>query len=261
MARMPKGEPRSVPDPIEGPYQTMIRFEQSKRQRAETASGNRPAMFGPGTLLASQRSYDFSSQAGGLNPFVTIEGQTYKGVDNGRANVLVPVDDPGVPAGELAERKQGVARVQFMVDHPFGSAAYDLAMLANASTEARDNALVAGGFADTVTSGFAPFGASIRTPAKPPPGQVALPNLPRPSVEFRAANAKGQALGANATLSKQTLGTGEKALRKLFPPGWQGNGTINNEARGHLVGNQLGGLANTLDKIITQTQMGQTILK
>ena len=177
MAKMPKGEPRSVPDPIEGPYETMIRFEQSKRQRAEAAAGNRPPMFGTGPILPSQRSYDFSSQTGGLNPFVTIEGQTYKGVDNGRANVLIPVDDPRVPAGELAERKRSVARVQFMADHPFGSVAYDLAMLANASTQARDNALVAGGLADTVTSGFAPLGASIRTPAKPPRGQVAFPNL------------------------------------------------------------------------------------
>ncbi len=35
MAQMPRGEPRSVPDPLAGPYAKMIRLEQSRRERAD----------------------------------------------------------------------------------------------------------------------------------------------------------------------------------------------------------------------------------
>lgn len=256
MARMPRGEPRSVPDPDREPYAAMIRQEQLRRQLAESAAGNRPSLFGSGPLLPAQRRYDFSTQAGRFNPYIEIGNQFYKGEDNGRANVLVPVDDPRVPPGEMAERRRAVARVRFMADHPLGSAGYSLATLANASPGARDGALFAGGLADTLMSGVAPFGGSIRSPTKPPRGRVAQPNLPRPSVEYRAANAIGQAQGANATLSKQTLGTGTRAKQSLVPPGWQGDGKFFNEARGHLVGKQLGGPGATLDQVVTQTQNG-----
>jgi hypothetical protein len=38
MARMPRGEPRSVPDPAGNQYDEMMRQERLKRQRAETAA-------------------------------------------------------------------------------------------------------------------------------------------------------------------------------------------------------------------------------
>src|SRR3954453_21627839 len=53
------------------------------------------------------------------------------------------------------------------------------------------------------------------------------------------------------------LGTGKVASRRLAPPGWQGNGNLYNEARGHLLAKSLGG-AGGLDgrNFVTLTHRG-----
>ena len=43
MAQMPRGEPRSVPDPAGEQYDEMIRQERLKRERAEAAAARQPA--------------------------------------------------------------------------------------------------------------------------------------------------------------------------------------------------------------------------
>jgi hypothetical protein len=50
------------------------------------------------------------------------------------------------------------------------------------------------------------------------------------------------------------LGTGTDTDRRLKPVGWSGNGTTNNEARGHIIGRQLGGSGRDIENLMTLTQ-------
>jgi hypothetical protein len=252
---MPRGEPRSVPDQAGERYDEMMRQERLKRQRAEgVVAKPAPSPFaGPISPFAS---LDAVRQAPRPEPLVTIGGQTYRGVDNGRANVLVPLDDPLVSPAERAEQRRGIERAFFMADHPLGSGAYDVATLANASPGARDGALVAGGVADAAMMGAAPRGAPVRgrptVPRRPPDP----PALGRPGIRPRELNADGDPTGVNATLTTPMLGAGTRANWRLTPPGWQGNGRKYNEARAHLLAKDLGGSGSDMRNIVTMTHNG-----
>jgi len=50
------------------------------------------------------------------------------------------------------------------------------------------------------------------------------------------------------------IGTGTAADPSIIPPGWSGNGTLFNEARGHLLGRQLGGSGDLAENLITLQQ-------
>jgi hypothetical protein len=50
------------------------------------------------------------------------------------------------------------------------------------------------------------------------------------------------------------IGTGTPANSSITPPGWSGNGTFFNEARGHLLGAQLGGSGDIPENLVTLTQ-------
>jgi len=187
-----------------------------------------------------------------LSSTVTIGGRRYRGVDNGRANVLVPIDDPQAEA-----RRRGMERFQDQVAHPLGSSLYGLAALAGASERTRDRALKAGGLIDEAMLAFAPVAAPRRTPQPLPQGQVAPPGWRRPNVQYRETNEHGQARGIDAWLEKSQLGVGERASRRLRPPGWQGNGNLFNEARGHLLARSLGGIGGRdLRNLVTLTHRG-----
>lgn len=60
------------------------------------------------------------------------------------------------------------------------------------------------------------------------------------SVRFGKLDDLGRPTGAWATLRKEMLDTGTEA-GSTWTPGWRGNGTDFNEARGHLLANRLGG--------------------
>ena len=183
-----------------------------------------------------------------------IRGQTYKGVDDGRANILVPIDEPSVSLEVLAERRRSIERIGFMADHPLGSAAYDLALLAKASARTRDVALTVGGLVDAAMMGAAPRGAPVRSRAQAPRAQSVPPTLRRPDARFGELNENGQATGVTATLTKPMLGTGSKARRD--PPGLSGDGDLIKPARGHLLGRQLGGTGRDLRNLVALTQVG-----
>jgi hypothetical protein len=172
---------------------------------------------------------------------ISIGGQTYREVDNGRANVLVPIDNPQVTPAELEERRRGLERVQFMAGNPLAAGSYGLASLFTASPQARDRALAAGAALDGATMAIAPWAAPARSVATPPQGQLSSPSLQRPSVRLSEVSANEQATGVGATITKPMLGTGAKASRRLTPPGWQGDGNLYNEARAHLLAKSLGG--------------------
>jgi hypothetical protein len=254
MAQMPRGEPRSVPDPAGELYDEMNRQKRLKEQRAEAGAAKpRPSSDAP-PFSSFRRRPDF--RAPRLSPTVTIGGKAYREIDNGRANVLVPVDDPLNSPAELAERRRGIDRAFFMAASPVAGAAYGLASLTGASPQARDSALAAGGLIDAAILGAAPRGAPVRGQvAMPRQGQPVAPNL-RPSIRYREPNASGQAAGVTATITSPMIGTGTKAYWRLTPPGWQGNGKLYNEARAHLFAKDLGGSGRDMRNLVTLTHKG-----
>jgi hypothetical protein len=255
MAQMPRGEPRSVPDPAGEKYDDMIRYEQWKKQRADAAWANSNSL--PPTLFPQfDSASDMLKKAPPAEPTYKIGRQWYREVDNGSANVRVPIDDPGVSPAEREEQRRAVARVLFMRDSPLGGAAYGVATLANASPQMRDAALVAGGAADAAMS-FAPRVATPRGPAPPPQrGRPAPPPLPRANIRNRELNTDGQATGVYATVTEPMLGTGTKADRRIKPPGWSGNGKDFNEARAHLLARLFGGSGSDMRNLVTMTHNG-----
>lgn len=254
MAQMPRGEPRSVPDPEGEQYDAMIREERLKRQRAEAAAAE-PSPYRYAAPFSRDPRLDAFYQAPPrLASGVTIGGQTYREIDNGRANVLVPVSD--LSPAQLEERLRAINRAFFIADHPFGAFGDGIAGLANASPQARNGALIAGGLADVAAVGVAPLVASVRRPTPSPQGQSAPPTLQRPNIRQRELNATGQATGIAASLTAPMLGSGTMADRRLTPPGWQGNGRKYNEARSHLLARDLGGSGSDMRNIVTLTQNG-----
>lgn len=190
-------------------------------------------------------------------PTINIGGQAYREVDNGRANVLVPIDNPYVSPDELEERRRGLERVQFMTGSPLAAGLYGLASLFTGSPQARDRALAAGSALDGATMALAPLAASARRVATPPQGQLSSPSWQRPNVRPSEVNANRQATAVGATITEPMLGTGTRVSRRLTPPGWQGDGNLYNEARAHLLAKSLGG-AGGLDErnVVTLTNKG-----
>lgn len=233
MAKMPKGQPRSVPDPLGDPYDAMIRTVSQQ------------GFSGP------DRRLDFSAPPRGDGALSKIGDDWYRYVDNGQAQVLVPVANPRFSPAELAQQQQGARRAMFDASYPFAGAASGVAALAHASPAARDLARVLGAAVDTTLS----FGAPRRPPApRAVRTQVVPPPQVRPSARFGELNAKGQATGMNATLTPPMLGAGTRASRSLIPPGWSGHGKDYNEARGHLLAAGLGGSGRDMRNIVTLTQ-------
>lgn len=230
-------------------------------------AGNAPSSFKPNTAAGGARTQQILSQAdysaikarertareaawGSVRPTpdfngrpstISIGNQTYRAFDNGRANVLVPIDNPYVSPAELEERRRDLERVQYMAGNPLAAGFYGLASLFTASPQARDRALAAGAVLDEATMAIAPRAASARDVATPPRGQLSSPSWRRPDVRLSEVNANGQATGVGATITESMLGTGARASRRLTPPGWQGDGNLHNEARAHLLAKSLGG--------------------
>lgn len=204
-----------------------------------------------------ERRFDFLYGPSRLSPTVTVGGQTYREDDDGRANVLTPIDDPSISPAQLAERRRAIDRVQFMADNPFAAGAYGIASLADLSVLDPDAALAGGGLIDAALMGAAPRAAPVRRLAPSPQGGLASPSWQRPNVRYGELNANGQATGVDATLTPPMLGAGARADRRLRPPGWRGNGTTYNEARGHLLARSLGGAGGLEARnFVTLTQRG-----
>lgn len=162
MAQMPRGEPRSVPDPEGEAYDATNRRGRMKRERAEAAAARSPLFidttpFTPSDRLNAIRHGPRSDST------VTVGGRTYRAIDNGRANVLVPVIDPLHSRAERAAQRSSIERAFFMAGNPIAGAAYGLATLVNGSPRVREGALMAGAFADAAMMGAAPRGAARRS--------------------------------------------------------------------------------------------------
>jgi hypothetical protein len=73
-------------------------------------------------------------------------------------------------------------------------------------------------------------------------------------IEYGPLDALGRPTGVRATITQDMIGTGTAANPSITPPGWSGNGTLFNEARGHLLGRQLGGSGDLAENLVTLQQ-------
>lgn len=245
MAQMPRGEPRSVPDPDGELYDEMIRKEKLKRALADAGSTLRPM---------SRREIELGPSGSSIyrpasNPIVTVDGRQIdtRCVVGGKA----PISQ-----AELAERRRAIDRANYMAGSPLAGGAYAIAAMLGGSQQARDRAMVAGGAVDSLMMGAAPLGAQVRSPRSPQRAQAVPPPLGQRKIRPRETNSIGQAMGVDAPLTSSMLGTGTKSNRRLTPPGWQGHGTKFNEARAHLLAKSLGGTGREMWNMVTMTQNG-----
>jgi hypothetical protein len=113
--------------------------------------------------------------------------------------------------------------------------------------------VISGGVANT--AGIAAGGLSLATPYLPAAAAApaAPPVLPRPGqIIYGALDDLGRPTGASATLTQDMLGTGTRASQSITPPGFQGGAA--GQARGHLVGAQLGGSGSVPQNLVTILQ-------
>ena len=251
MAQMPRGEPRSVPDPLGDLVEATSRRERLKRERAEDAAAGasrspNSAPFSP--FERRSASLDLAPRPGRT---VTIGAQTYKEVDNGRANVLVPVDDPMATPATRADQRRAIERAFFSAAHPIGGALDGAAALLGAPQALRDPLLLGGAALDTFAMGFAPRGGAPRgTRPVPPARQMPQRRVDVGPVRYGGLTSSGQATGLSATVRKEMLGTGTEVHRRITTPGLK---EAEKPARAHLLANQLGGRGDIRGNLMTAT--------
>lgn len=230
MAQTPKGKPRLPP----GQAAPLGRSQASPFTRF-------PSPF--------EHRLDFRDEGAGLRQTVTIGGQTYREIDNGRANVLVPVDDPLRPPALVAQQRKAIVDSLFMAEHPVAGGLSGVAAMFGASPRTRDRAMMAGAAADAVLSIVTPRGrAPVRHPAPAKQGQIAAPGLKRDNIRPSELNALGQAGRVEATAVAPMLGTGTKAYWRRRPPGFESG-----YDRGHLYPRALGGSGKDRRNLVTLT--------
>lgn len=173
---------------------------------------------------------------------VTIGGQMYREVDTGRANVLVPYD-PLYLEEERAAQREGIVRALFMADHPLGTVAYAAASLAGAPQKTRDAILSGVGLVEGAAIGArSPKAVRLRLPAP----QI---KTPRDPLRERELNERGQAMGFDASMTRDMLVGGTRAKQSIKPPGF-----MDGDARGHLRAKQLGGRGDDERNLVALTQ-------
>jgi hypothetical protein len=244
MARMPRGEPRSVPDPVGEQYDEMIRQERLRQQRGEDAKARATALIQGAAGVFPSNLPDFNHQPDQRGLSILPDGRPLD------PRCVVAPDTPLVSPAELAEQKRAIQRAFFMTDSPLGAAAYGVAALSGASPQVRDGGLIAGGALDTFMQGAAPMGAPIRGRAAAPQAQPAAIPLDA-TVRLRERNVDGQPMGMNAAVTRAMLGTGTRIPAWLRPPGYEDDA---GHARGHLLGRQLGGEGKDRRNAVTLTQ-------
>lgn len=251
LAQMPRGEPRSVLDPDGEQYDEMLRGERLKGAIKEASAGEESAFSGKPYSVATDPNFRFLFES--PDPKAPVGAPGDRTLDS---RDIVHPRNPQLSPGELAAQRQALDRVAVMTGSPLAGAAYGVASLFGASPQTRDRALSAGGAADALIMGIAPFGPSRPGRIPPPRAGSPIQQFEAGAIRYRELNADGQAMGMNSTLRSQLLGTGTDAYPRRTPPGWRGNGNKYNEARAHLLGRQLGGVGKDSRNLVTMTHNG-----
>ncbi|MER6359209.1 DNA/RNA non-specific endonuclease [Streptomyces sp. NPDC001634] len=74
------------------------------------------------------------------------------------------------------------------------------------------------------------------------------------SVQFAGPDALGRPQGVSAAISRPMIGEGTPADADIRPPGFTGGRPIGDQARGHLLGRQLGGSGDIPENLVTLLQ-------
>jgi hypothetical protein len=82
--------------------------------------------------------------------------------------------------------------------------------------------------------------------------ESATNTVARGQVNYGELDALGRPTGVTATITEDMIGTGTEASRSIRPPGFQGGSA--NQARGHLLGRQLGGSGTEPRNLVTLQQ-------
>ena len=97
--------------------------------------------------------------------------------------------------------------------------------------------------------------------ARAAPGEAVTFQAPRTvsfadggSITYGALDHLGRPTGVTARITPDMIGAGTHANPSILPPGWSGNGILHNEARGHLLGRQLGGSGDLPENLVTLQQ-------
>jgi hypothetical protein len=248
---MPRGEPRSVPDPDGEQHDEMLRQERLKQAIKEAAAEEQSAFAGKPYSVTSDPRLRFR--------FEKPPSEQMAGAPNDRTldpRCIVQPKSPQLSPEELAGRREALNRVALMTESPLGGAAYGVASAMGASPQTRDRALLAGSVADTLVQGATPFGAARAGRITSPRAGSPVQQFDTPAIRYRELNTNGQARGVNGALSTPLLGAGTRAYWRRTPPGWRGDGDDNNEARAHLLGRQLGGDGRDARNLVTMTHQG-----
>ena len=88
----------------------------------------------------------------------------------------------------------------------------------------------------------------------PPAGTQRPTAATQGSIDYGSLDASGRPTGVKATITRDMIGTGTAADPNIKPPGWGGDGTGLNQARGHLLGKQLGGSGDVPENLVTMQQ-------
>jgi len=229
----------------------MLQQERLKRAINEASAGESP--------LFSERPYSVTTDPKLRFLFEDPRPEQPMGAQDDRtldSRDIVQPRTPQLSQDQLAAQREALDRVAVMAGSPLAGAAYGVASLVGASPQARDRALSAGGATDALIMAATPFGASRPGTISAPRTGAPVQQLDTPPIRYRELNAQGQARGVNSTISAPLLGTGTKAYWRRTPPGWLGNGNINNQARAHLQGRQLGGVGRDARNLVTMTHDG-----
>lgn len=250
MAEMPRGRARSVLDPVGDRVEAVQRQERLRQEQAEDAAALGRSMRLAALQLPFEKRSAHLDLAPSPVPTVTVGKQRYREVDNGRANVLVPVDDPLVTPATRAEQRRAIMRAFFSAQHPVGGALDGAAAALGVPQKARDALLIGGATLDTLSGGFAPRGGAQPAAKPATPGPTARREVDAGAARFEGLSSEGHAKGMNATVRKEMLGTGTDADRRITTPGLRDSeGT----ARAHLLANLLGGRGDIRPNLVTAT--------
>lgn len=228
---------------------------------AQHPAGQRRSVPGPKSRLSDAprlSEFDWRFEDLDLTPrqgrTVTIGRQTYREVDNGSANVLVPTGDPLLSPAEYAEQQHALRQAARVAQSPIGALVYNALALAKAPKRVRDAGLGVGETVDAMASGRAVRTGPVRRQPISPGGRVAAPTLERQPIRLRKLNSDGQAQGATATLTAPMLGSGTAASKALRPPGFISGLDPLFDARGHLLAKRLGGRGDDPRNLLTLTR-------
>ena len=213
------------------------------------APGSNPLGFAPdlpslADLDRRQIEAQSAAQPDGNN-VISVGGQQYLGIDNGRANVLTPYTFATALNGvDPLQRQRDLNRLDALVNSPLGAGAYGAATLAGASPDARDRALAWGYAMDTALQGRLDTAIGPEISPAGPEGPVSESPL-RWQNHYGTKDELDRATGVTAIVTPENRQGAKRTAPSLEPVGFdRARNQELKQQRGHLLARGLGGIHN-----------------